>query len=228
MRLNHIDSGVPIIIYVGENDEIRLHGKFIDNTSDVEFLIHNPEIYAEINEYIGKSINVSVFIRDEPYRAECVVLGKGGRRKNADTIVLESMSGFKEETRRLATRYDIQTKVMIYEFNDSGDSSRRGSFISEAISADIGKGGLRLFLSRQLDSKADTLYVLEFSTNPVSMFSTYSIPSRIVRWRKNTSVFSTGYDYGFQFDFTKMQEGQKTQEKLFNDLFNITVAGSMR
>ena len=220
MRLNYIESRNPIAIYTEENRDVEIQAKFIDNLDDAVFYIYNQEMYENINSLIDKIITVIIIINDKPYKAEARVLGEGGKKRSYDnTIMLEIVSGFKQETRRTSVRYDIRVKTKIYEYSESQNNSYKGDFICDAVSEDVSRGGMRLTSNHKLRIPKETLVVLDFSIKPKSTSPMYSIPSKIMRSYRNIS----SYEYSFQFDFIKMPE---IQENLLSDIFDFKLSGA--
>ena len=225
MRLINIHSGAPITIYVDNEGDIVLRSRFIDNLDDSIFYTFSQDMINNIASYIGKTVDVEVSFGDRLLRAECIVVGKGGKKKNYDTVTLQKKSEFMPGSRRASDRFDIQVVTNVFNYSDNQASDFKGEFICDSISADISKGGMRIIANRRLDAPNDAVFTLGFAVNPRSLFSTYSIPSRIVRTSRSVSAFSSGYDYGFKFDFSKIPE---TQERLFNDLLNSRLTGALR
>ena len=225
MRLNHIQFGIPISVFVGENREREFRAKFIDNTDDTVFFIFCPELLACLSEYIGASVSVEFAINDQLFKSECRISDKGGRRKNYDTITLESVSGFLAGSRRSSDRFDIQVLTNIFNYCDNKSTDFKGEFICDSISSNISKGGMSLSSRRRLKDIDDSMYTLEFSVRPNSLFSYYYIPSKIVRSGRSISAFSSGYEYGFVFFFDQLPDVQK---RLFNDLFNTKLLSALR
>ena len=218
MRLNHIETRNPVVIYTGENRDTEIHAKYVDSVDDTVFYVYNQEMYENIGGFIGKSVTIAIIIQDKLYKAEAKISGKGGKRRGYNnTIMLEVASEFREESRRSSVRYDIRTKTRIYKYGE--DHPHKGDFICDAISEDISGGGMRLSLNHKLHIFGENLIVLDFSIIPNSLLSMYSIPAKIMRSYRNVSSF----EYGVQFDFTKIPE---VQEKLLSDIFNFRLSGT--
>ena len=224
MRLVQIQTGTPLTIYAGDERDIVLRARFIDNMSDSVFYVYSQDIMSSIDSYIGKTVSIEIAVMDNLLKAECRVRGKGGRKQNYDSVMLESLTELKSESRRDYDRYDVQIITNIYSYKDVPSADYKGDFICESISADISKGGMRVIANKKLNETEEARFTLEFSVTPGSLFSLFSIPSTIVRTGRSASAFS-GYDYGFRFDFSKIPD---TQEKLINDLFKLKLTEALR
>ena len=218
MRLNLIESRNPIAICMGENRDMEIQAKYVDNLNDTVFYIHNQEVHESLDDFVDKTVTITVIVQDKLYKAEAKVLGEGGRKRGYfNTVMLEVVSVFKEETRRSSVRYDIRVKTKLYEYSESEGASYKGDFICDAVSEDISRGGMRLSLNHKLYISKETMVVLDFTLKSGSTSSEYSIPSKIMRGYRSIS----SYEYSFQFDFVKMPE---IQEKLLSDIFNLKLS----
>ena len=220
MHLIQIENRNPVVIYMGENRDVEIQVKYVDNVNNTVFYVYNQEISENIGNFLSKSVTIAVIVQDSLYKAEARISGKGGKRRGYNnTIMIEVVSEFKQETRRSAVRYDIRTKIKIYKYSESQSYSNKGDFICDAISEDISGGGMRLSLNHKLHISGEDLVVLEFSIIPNSTLSMYSIPSKMMRSYKNVS----SYEYGFKFDFKTIPG---IQEKLLYDIFNFKLSGT--
>ena len=224
MRLNHIQTGTPMTLLVTQEEEKNFRSRFVDNSSDSIYYVYCQDVLSDLDRYIGQIITVEFSISERLFRTESRIIGKGGNRKSYDTVTLELLSEFQEQRRRAHDRYDFQVITKIFNYSDNIDNDYRGTFICDSVSADISKHGIRLLANRKLDC-GDHLYTLEFAVKPGSLFSIYAIPAKLVRVSRSVSVFSAAYDYGFSFDFTNKPG---IEEKLFNDLFELRLAGAFR
>ena len=201
---------------------MEIQAKYINSLSDSVFYIYSQEMQENIDRFIDEIVTLVVIVQDKSYKAEVRVLGEGGKKRAYNnTVMLEIMSEFKQETRRSSVRYDIRIKTKIYEYSESQFNSYKGAFICDAISEDISRGGMRLSLGHKLHMPKETMVVLDFSIRPKSLSSMYSIPSKMMRSHKNAS----SYEYSFQFDFIKMAEMPEIQERLISDIFNFKLSG---
>ena len=220
MRLHHLESRNPVVIYMGENRDIEIQAKYIDHLNDTMFYIYDQKIHDNIDSFIGKTAVIAVIIHDKLYTAEVRIIGKGGKRRaHSNTVMLETLSAFIQKTRRASVRYAIRTKIKIYQYRETQGDSYKGDFICDAVSEDISGGGMRLVLSHTLRAPGETLVVLDFSIIPNILFPMYSIPSKIMRSHKVVS----SYEYGFQFDFTKIPE---MHERLLSSIINFKLSGT--
>ena len=219
MQINHIESGHSVMIYVGEDKGVELEARYIESVDNQLFLVNNMQIYDNIDDYLNQPVLVVFTVRDNLYQAECRIIGRGGKRRIYDTVIVEAPSGgFKEETRRTTVRFAIKVKVKIYEFIDDNEISYKGGYICDAMSVDISRGGMRVSTNYQLTQPHGTLFSLEFAITYDPRALAYTVPSKLVMSRRASSAFASAYEYGFQFDVEKMPE---LQEKLILDIFNL-------
>ena len=117
-----------------------------------------------------------------------------------------------QKLQRSRNRFEIITKVKIYEHIENQDNNRKGNLICDAISWDISFSGIRIFTNNNAISE-QSVFVLEFSLLPTY---TFIIPAKMVRKQRNIKNRSYSYDCGFQFDFTNRTI---IQDKLISDIF---------
>ncbi|MCL2089035.1 MAG: hypothetical protein FWH14_06095 [Oscillospiraceae bacterium] len=220
MLLNHIVKGTPIDIMVEDDQDSMLKGRFFENKNNRMFLIHSQEIFDDIDSYAGKSISVSVVVRDKLCSFESTVLGKGRKIGIYYTVMLEADSEITEKPLRSAVRLDIKTLVDIYEYSDKKSRSYKGLQVCNALSADINKNGIRLLSDYRFTEPEGTMFTLEFS---LTRLKSFTLPAKIVGKQKQNTSTAYAYAYGFSFDFTQLPE---MREQLTDEIFKAKLAGA--
>lgn len=195
-----------------END-IKIEVDFFDCISPVIFFISCEEIANNIDEFKGKEFTATFFAWKDKY----TFTGKiAGVRPDTENIVSCTATSFIEIIAlRADVRINVNLKVKIYSHAGSSPAEAAiGSFICEAISYNISKGGICLWFDENLSSPLNTTYCLEISP---FLKSTYILPAKMVRRQMNTTTRIYVYDYGFAFS----PEAKHQSEKLILDIMEL-------
>ena len=211
MYLSDIDTGAQLTITFEDGRE--LIGVFEGIIDHMNFYVHCPEIFRDIDEFINKNPTIKFFAGENFYTFTAEIMGKSERKNSMlDTVDILIKTAFKEGAQRKEFRMNVNMKVKIHSYVDSAKTLFLGDWICDALAEDISKSGIRLWADYKLDVPQATLFTLEFS---LARDKSYFIPASLMRSQPNTATRSYNYDYGFVFDFSQIPE---KQEQLLMDI----------
>ena len=209
-----VDVGYGTRFTIAFDDGMEYSGVFDGRIDHMSFYIHCPEIQKNLDKYVKTKPLMTFFGKESYYTFTGEILGRSDRTNfMLETFDVKIISPFKvSDSGRAEFRIAINFKTKIHEFVDNQKNLFMGEFLSEGVSQDVSRGGIRLWTDIDLMKKKNQKFTLAFSLNPNS---TYFIPAELVRCSPNMVTRSYYFDYVFVFDFTDMPD---RKEKFLMDI----------
>jgi len=221
MYLSDISDGCKMNVILDANTNFEgEHDGIIDH---LRFHLHCPQIWDDIDKYKNTDFVIECDIKGNHCSFTIAVLGRSERQSwSRPALDVRIKTPIKAAPRREAFRVEIKMKTKIHAYVDNNEEFFSGELLSEAVTEDISRGGVRIWSDYVFDAPMGAYFVLEFS-QPLK--GTYHLPAKIMRNKQNTATRAYSFDLGFAFDFSRDPE---QMDKFIMDVVEAKLRGEGR